>query len=68
MCSERLIHSTGLELGALSQWGCLEKHSWQRWGKERTTGVGGPEVGPPLSSVNFYTRNLKVLYRNWNLR
>ena len=29
---------------------------------------GCPEVGLPLSSVNFYTRNSKVLHRNWDLR
>lgn len=59
MCSERLIHSTGLELGALSQWGCLEKHSWQRWGKERTTGVGGPRSGAPAEQCELLYKELE---------
>ena len=68
MCSERLMHRTGLELGPgpiAVAWrntagsAGIERGPWE-W--------GCPEVGLPLSSVNFYTRNSKVLHRNWDLR
>lgn len=59
MCSERLMCSARLELGAWSQWSCLEKHSWQCWGRERTMGVGGARSGAPAEQCELLYMELK---------